>query len=220
MPEETLTNAPPSPSLITAETAKPTTETPAFVPDPAKSVEENEAAKLAHEAPKPPEAPKPEPVIPLTVDGIKIPEGSEANAESLTKFTEILNDSKLSPGDRANALVSLQAEITKAASEGASKAWDDFNTAQQDEVRKDPEIGGAKLEATLGAIGTLLNTHGSPELRTVFDNSGAGNNIHVVKFLSKIAGLVGEGKPLAAPAPAKSQDDVATRMFPSMTKGT
>ena len=225
MPEE---NATPQTEAEKAESLHPTTppvtttsnETPPaewkeYENDPAKSAEENAALKAEHDKTKPPET-KPEEAKPLTVADIKLPEGFEADGSLQEKFVGILNDDKLSPADRANALVALQAEAAKAASEKASQQWDDFNKQQIAEVQQDPEVGGAKLEANLGAISKMLDEHGTPELRLVMDNSGAGNNLHMVKFLTKIAGLLSEGKP-AVGAPSDGGGKTAAQvMFPSM----
>lgn len=151
----------------------------------------------------------------MATTDLKLPEGFEADAPIQEKFIGILNDDKLSPADRANALVNLQAEAAKAMSERANQQWEDFNTAMVNETKADPTVGGAALEANLAAISTLINTHGSPELRQVMDTSGAGNNVHVVKFLTKIAGLLGEGKP-AAGLPTGGEKTQAERMFPTM----
>lgn len=228
-PEENVPSTPPvtppatspvTPPVVPPVTPPPLTPLPTdwkdYVPDATKTATENEALKLAHDATKPAE--KPAAVVPLALTDIKLPEGFEADAPLQTKFVEILNDTKLSPADRANALVNLQAEAAKAMSERANAQWETFNTTLQAEVKADPTVGGAMLEANLAKISTLINTHGTPELRQVMDDSGAGNSVHVVKFLTKISDLLGEGKP-AAGLPAGGELTQAERMYPSMKKG-
>lgn len=187
-----------------------------YVPDATKTATENEALKTAHDATKPAE--KPAAPVPLATTDIKLPEGFEAAPEVQAKFVEILNDTKMTPAERANALVNLQAEATKTASERASQLWTDFNTAQQEETKADPVYGGPNLEGNLAKISTLINTHGTPELRQVMDDSGAGNSKHVVAFLTKIADLLGEGKPTPG-LPAGGELTQAQRMYPSMKQG-
>lgn len=160
----------------------------------------------------------PAPVEPLSFEALKFPEGFEVERPIADKFLGILNDDKMAPGDRANALVALQAEYATAMSEKANAQWDDFNKAQVEEVRADPEIGGAKLEPTLAKVSKLLNTYGSPEVRLVFDNSGAGNNVHIVKLLAKLADKLGEGEP-AGGTPPITDATLASRMYPTMSKG-
>jgi hypothetical protein len=227
MPEENVippTNEPQT-EAQKAESLHPTPPAPTTSNEPApwkeyeidntKSIEENAALKAEHDKSKPAEE-KPAEVKPLTVEDIKLPEGFEADGPIQEKFVGILNDDKLSPQDRANALVALQAEALKAASEKASQQWEDFNKQQIADTQRDPEVGGAKLEANLGTISKLLDAHGTPELRLVMDNSGAGNNVEVVRFLTKIAGLVAEGKPaVGAPSDGGNKTQAQT-MFPNM----
>ena len=130
-----------------------------------------------------------------------------------------MNDSKMSAADRANGLANLQAEVLKGQSEKAMADWEALNATWQDEVKADPEVGGAKLDTTLASISTLINTHGSPELRQIMDATGAGNNLHVVRFMAKIANLLGEGRP-AAGTPSPAAVSIEQKMFPSMFKGT
>jgi hypothetical protein len=173
-------------------------------------------------APKPPEPPKPpeEPpaaVEPLTLENLTLPEGFEAQPELSTKFLEILNGD-LSPKDRADALLALHGETLTAASEAGSKAWDDMQTQWKDEVKSDPDIGGAKLQPALTNIGKLLDEFGDDQLKPLFDTTGAGNNVHMIKFLNKIAGVLTEGNFFKAGSPSGNDPDAAAkRMFPSAT---
>lgn len=132
------------------------------------------------------------------------------------EFIALMNDEAKTPAERAQGLVDLQAKAVKAMSEKAVADWDTLQTKWQDEMKADPEIGGDKLEANLSRISTLLNVHGSPELREVLNATGAGNNVHVAKFLSKVATALGESLPAPAAVPGAGQTDPAKTMFPNM----
>jgi len=132
------------------------------------------------------------------------------------EFVTLLNDEAKTPAERAQGLVDLQAKAVKAMSEKAVADWEKLQTTWQDEMKADTEIGGDKLEANLSKISTLLNVHGSPELREVLNATGAGNNVHVAKFLSKIASALGESLPAPATTPAGGDKDPAKIMFPNM----
>lgn len=163
------------------------------------------------------EAAKPAAVEPLTVEDITVPEGFELQPEMATEFLEILNGDQ-SPKDRVNALIGLHAKVLSEAQEADSKAWDEMQTKWKDEAKADPDIGGAKLQPTLTNIGKLIDEFGNDDLRSVFNLTGAGNNPHMIKFLSKIADTLTEGKFFKAGSPG-AQDDpnaAAARLFPSM----
>lgn len=197
----------PAPNPAPADPAKPAD--PAVPPvDPAKPVDPN--------APKEPaKDPKADENVPLTAESVKLPEGFEADKPLLDKFVGVMNDPALTPATRAQALVDLQAEAMKGASERASQLWAEKQTQWQDEVKADPTVGGAKLDGVLAGISTLLNTHGTPEVRQAFDETGAGNNVHIVKFLATVASLIGEGKAAPASQPASPPQGLADRMFPN-----
>lgn len=122
----------------------------------------------------------------------------------------------MSHKDRTQALTSLYEKAALAASEASSKQWSDTQTAWQNEVKADPEIGGDKLPATLSAVNKLVTEYGSDKLPEVFALTGAGNHPEMIKFLNKIANVLTEGRPIQATAPVNSESTAAERLFPSM----
>jgi hypothetical protein len=125
-----------------------------------------------------------------------MPEGFTLDAADGASLLTILNNQELSATDRANALISLQASLTTKSSEAGSQAWNDEQANWQAEVAADPVLGGANLAATIAGIGTLMNRFATPEARAAFDKSGAGNNPHIVRFLSTLVGQLKEPSPL------------------------
>lgn len=202
------TEAPTTETPTAATTETPTTEAQAPVTDPAAEAPKEEAAPEA--------APE---FVPLTADNIQFPEGIEVDEGVRDLFLDVLNDQELSPADRAQALVDLHVQMSQATSETSSQAWADLQESWQNEVRNDPDIGGHKLEGHLSNIGKVLDQYGTPELRAVMDQTGAGNNIHVVKFLANLAKDVTEGSYAQGMAAPVSEMSAAERMFPSMAKG-
>jgi hypothetical protein len=154
-------------------------------------------------------------VEPLTAEQIQLPEGFEAQPELISEFVDLMNNAELSASDRANALIALQSKTLAAASEANSKAWDDMQTDWQTEVKADPDIGGAKLQPTLANVSKLLSEYGSDELLSVMNVTGAGNNLHVIKFLNTIAGKLTEGGVVQG-APVSGDKSLASSMYPSM----
>ena len=172
----------------------------------------------------PPEAltNKPEPEVvapsePVTVDTLVIPEGLEVPEAARDKFLEILNG-ELSPTDRANALLTLQKETLEQAAVAAEDAFGKTQSEWQAEVKADPDVGGDKLQPTLTNIAKLIDEYGNQELRDVFAVTGAGNNVHVIKFLSKLSEQLTESQ-LAIGSPTASPDSTADKLYPSMKKG-
>lgn len=152
---------------------------------------------------------------PLTVEDLSFEEGFEVNEELRDEFLTAINDQELSPKDRAQRLVDLQQKATKMASEASSQAWADTQKSWRDEVKADTEIGGDKLQPALDRVGRLVTEYGSDELLNVFALTGAGNNVHVIKFLNKMAAQLTEGGPVSG-GPATAPADAASKLFPSM----
>lgn len=156
-----------------------------------------------------------EEVTPLTVEDISIPEGMEIPDELRDEFLTVMNDGEMTPKDRAQALIDLQAKAAQEASEAASQAFVTQQQAWQDEVKADPDIGGAKFDATIKGISRLVDQYGTDEFVQVMASTGAGNNIHVVKFFHQLAQKLNEPAPVNG-APVATQEDAASRLFPSM----
>jgi len=223
-PSPAPTPTPEAPKSIIGGSAAP--EWKEYVPDPAKSDEENAAAKTAHDATKPP---APEPVKPpaaaeLTpIDfskDVKLPEGFTVNETQSKEFTDIVNDHSLSRAQMAQKLVDLQAksitELTTALSEKGKTDWDKVQTDWRKQCQQDPVIGGDKLPATEAAIGRLLDTFGDREARAAFDLTGAGNHPAIVRMLTKIGAKLNEPAPPPPPNPGNTEADAARKMFPTM----
>lgn len=154
--------------------------------------------------------------VPLTADDITIPEGLEINEALRDEALAIVNNRELSLKEQLQGLINLQAKLAQDASETISKAWEDTQKAWQDEVKADPTIGGDKLPTTLAAVNKLVTEYGDDKLIEAFALTGAGNNVHVIKFLNSVAGKLLEGSVVSPTAPTNQAGDAASRMFPSM----
>lgn len=154
--------------------------------------------------------------VPLTAADITFPDDLEVSDEMRDEALAIVNNRELSPKEQLQGLIDLQAKLAKEASETISKTWEDTQKAWQDEVKADPTIGGDKLLATLAAVNKLVTEYGDDKLVEAFALTGAGNNVHVIKFLSTVASKLLEGGVVSATAPVNQRGDAASRMFPSM----
>lgn len=157
-----------------------------------------------------------EPAAPLTVEDIVLPEGFEVADDLRSEFIDFMNKGDLSPKERAQGLIDLQAKAVQTMTDAQTAAWTDMQKKWQDEVKADPAYASDdKLQPALGRIGKLISEYGTPELSGVFDLTGAGNNIAVVKFLDNIAQKLTEGGPVSGAPPAVERS-AASKMFPSM----
>lgn len=161
-------------------------------------------------------APEPE-FVPLAADALQVPDGFEVDEGLRDEFLGLVNNRELSEADRANGLLGLWQKGLETAETRGIEQFNAQVEVAQNEVKADPELGGAKLPATLQSIGRLMEEFGTPELRSLLDTTGAGNSIHVVRFLHSLAGKLTEGsiQPPGTP-PALTAESRAARLFPSM----
>lgn len=137
--------------------------------------------------------------------------------DSMTSFLSVMNDAAMSPQERAQALITLQASLATKSSEAGSQAWNDQQAAWQAEISADPALGGANLTNTIAGIGNLMDRFGNADVRAAFDSTGAGNNPHIVRFLTTLVSQLREPAPINPGNPvvgggARSHED---RLYPA-----
>lgn len=185
----------PSPSLLT---------TPAVEPPKTEEPKKDDPPKAAE---------------PLDFTKITLPEGLTIPDDLRDKFVAVAGKHGISQ-EVAQELINLQAEASKTAAEASTRAFTELQQTWQTEVKNDPEIGGAKLEGTLTKISKVLDQFGSPQLREALDVTGAGNNPHIIRFMSKLAEKLTEGSPVTggSPAPTKPVSQAAA-LYPNLPNG-
>ncbi|HEY9155579.1 MAG TPA: hypothetical protein VIM69_10630 [Opitutaceae bacterium] len=152
----------------------------------------------------------------MTAESIKIPEGFQVDEPTQTEFLGIMNNDKLSGAERAQQLIDLQAKFAQSQSDALTAAWETQQETWRNEVAADKDIGGDKLEPALADIKKVVLEYGSPEVNDILTNTGAGNNIHVIKMMHKIAKALNEGTGHASGNPAPQEKSAAQKLFPSM----
>lgn len=208
------------PSATPTPTPDPNAAPPSwqeYVDDPAKSAEENAAAKAEHDKTKPPAEPekKDPPAAPVKLTDLTLPEGLTVSEEQFTELSTLLDNPD--PKARVQGLLDLYAKQTKKASEKGSQAWDALQEDWQKGIRENPTYGGAKLNESLGAISKLIDefSENPAEVRAALDLTKAGNHPAVFSMLAKVAAALSEGKPAPGATPVDTRD-AAAKMYPTM----
>lgn len=133
------------------------------------------------------------------------------------ELVTIVNDLGL-PRDAVAKFAALHEKAMLANSEAGSRSWSELQDKWANEVRADPEIGGQNWPKVESQIGGLLDTFGSPELREAFDLTGAGNNPHVVRFMSKVASVLSEGGFISSNPTGGEVKSAAQILYPNQGK--
>lgn len=129
------------------------------------------------------------------------PEGTEFDAEVLKTFGDAAKELKLAP-DAAQKLLDKVAPVMQARQ---SQHLEQMRAEWLEASKTDKEFGGAKLSENLGVAKKALDAFGSPQLRTLLEESGLGNHPEVIRFFLKAGKAISEDRYVSGNRqPAKS----------------
>ena len=174
--------------------------------DGAKSPEQiaadEAAAKAAEEAAK--AAGAPEKYEPFTA-----PEGTALDAAVMTEFETAARELNL-PQGAAQKLIDKMAPVMAkqqtAQLEQLRTDWAAASTA-------DKEFGGDKLTENLGFARKAMDTFGTPELKTMLNETGLGNHPDVVRFMVRAGKAISEDRIVTGGAPASANRSAAEVLY-------
>jgi hypothetical protein len=158
---------------------------------------ENPGAKAPGEGGKPPEGKGQEsdakaPVAPEKYD-LKLPKDSflaQADLERIAadaKALELTNEQAQALLEREHQAISRFAKNQSESLERQGEVW-------MKESQADKEIGGEKLPATRIAVRRALDAYGDKEFEKILEDSGLGNNRHLLKLLAFFGNKMGNDK--------------------------
>lgn len=204
---------------VEPDAAKPAGDPPAvewkeYETDPAKTAEENAAAKVEHDKTKP-AADDPSDKVPE--DGkyaLTMPEGVEVDQELLDELSPEFKAAGLT-GKQAQALTDKFIAKQQARMKAQGEGWAKTVSGWVDEAKKDPEIGGAKWDGTVKSASGVVNKYGTPGLKEYLNASGGGNHPEMIRFMATVGALIGEDNPAISENPGKKvKADTAETLYP------
>lgn len=156
------------------------------------------AAPVTEQSPVTPEAPAAataeapgQPATPVEYTDFAVPEGMEMDAEVLTSFKGIASELGI-PQEAAQKLIDLQASMETKRSAAAEQAQAAQKQQWADQVKADPELGGANFNKTVETAVKAIEQHGTPELRDLLSETGLGNHPLMVQFCHRIGKAMSE----------------------------
>jgi hypothetical protein len=118
------------------------------------------------------------------------PEGTTYDSEVLEAFTGAAKEANLTQ-DAAQKLIEKMAPALAARQVDQVKAiHQEWHTASS----ADKEFGGEKLAENLGVARKALDNFGTPQLRTLLDETGLGNHPEVIRLLFRAGKAISEDK--------------------------
>lgn len=151
--------------------------------------------------------------VPDQYEDFTMPDGVEMQAEVSGEFKALAKEFGLSQA-KAQKVADLGAKLVQnfTAQQAEAVAAEQANWANAS--RSDKEFGGDNLKANLGIAKAALEKFGTPELKTLLNESALGNHPEVIRLLHRVGKAVSEDTSSVrggATAPAPS----ATSMYPN-----
>lgn len=141
---------------------------------------------------------------------VTLPEGfKDLDKGLLERFTPIGKELGLTQA-AADKLVGIYAEGLKQAQATQDQAWEATKTKWADEVKADPELGGAKLQESVDISQKALKQFGGPKLVAFIEAWGLGNQPDFLRMMVKVGRALGEDgfvKPASGAGGAVKQTD-------------
>lgn len=117
-------------------------------------------------------------------------EGRAFDAEVMNSFSAIAKELNLPQADAQKMLDAVGPKIA----ERQMAAIEAVRTQWAESSRSDKEFGGDKLQDNLVVARKAVETFGSPELRTLLNESGLGNHPELIRFMVRAGKAISEDK--------------------------
>lgn len=143
-------------------------------------------------------------------------EGSAAFDDSvIEQFSEVARELNL-PQEAAQKVLDKMGPALQARQLENIQA---ARTMWADSAKIDKEFGGEKLTENLSVAKKALDTFGSPELRTLLNDSGLGNHPEMIRLMFRAGKAISEDRFVGSGRGGKtspvSQSDYASALYPS-----
>ena len=154
---------------------------------------------------------------------LTLPEGLQLSEEQLSGVKATLAAAKVSP-DQAQPLFDQYVAAVRTTMEqtqnAATKLWTDTQKEWQATIKADPDIGGAKLDASIAdtrkGAQALLGDAAAKDLFTALNITGAGNNPAIVKALHKAFSVHAPATPVSGtPSGQAAQRSAGSILYPT-----
>ncbi len=154
---------------------------------------------------------------PPDYSALKLPDGVKADDPLFADFAATAAEHKLSP-EAAQALIdkvlpNLTTQIQAMRDEPVRLATERLKEWEST-IHADPEIGGAKLNEVKTNVVRAMAQFGNPdEIKAALNETGAGSNPVLIRWLNKMAVALGEGTPVNAGQPVFPKATLADRLY-------
>jgi hypothetical protein len=129
----------------------------------------------------------------------------------LEQFADVAKELNL-PQDQAQKMIDKVAPVIQARQAEQIAA---IQAEWADTAKADKEFGGDALSENLATAKKALDTFGTPELRTLLNDSGMGNHPEVIRFMVRTGKAISEDRFVNGGQGKHSQSGDAKRLYPN-----
>lgn len=142
----------------------------------------------------------------IAYQAFKLPDTVKFDDAALGKIHGAFKGANLDQAG-AQAIVDMLLDVGPSAMQGVvgplvqdalAKEQDGIIKGWVDQGKADKDIGGAKYDAAVAESQRVIAQLGTPELKAVLETSGLGSHPEVIRLLTKVAPMLGEGKHVPA----------------------
>jgi len=151
---------------------------------------------------------------PIEYTDFKLPEGFEAEPDTLGNFKTLAKEYKLTQ-EQAQKLVDLQASLATRQSKITEQQWADVQKGWRDSATGDKEYGGKEFNANIGVAKKALDKYGTPELKQAIELTGMGNHPEFIRLLYRVGKTLTEDKVMGGQETG-AKPDAAKLLYPTM----
>lgn len=125
----------------------------------------------------------------------KAPEGFEGELDSaaIEQFEPIAKELGLTQ-EQADKMVALHADSLQRAQQQARDNWAQQQETWENDLRNDPDFGGAKFDENVGSAMKAVEKFGTPGLKEALESTGMGNHPELVRTFAEIGKAISEDK--------------------------
>jgi hypothetical protein len=143
------------------------------------------------------------------------PEGAQLNPEVMAKFEGVAKELGLTQEAAQKVVDAMGPQIA-----AAQKAqFETVKTQWADSARTDKEFGGEKFAENLAVATKALDAFGTPELRTLLNDTGLGNHPEIIRAFFKAGQKISGSNFVAGGASGAASASAAATLYPNQAKG-
>lgn len=137
------------------------------------------------------------------------PEGRVFDDAILDAYSEVAKELNMSQED-AQKVLDKVAPVMQARQQEQIEA---IREQWADATRSDKEIGGDKLDTSLATAKKALDAFGSPELKSLLNEAGLGNNPEVIRFMYRAGKAISEDRMVTGQQAPGSDKSLADKLY-------